>query len=956
MNQNRRSARRVAAVGSVAACILYVGAVGAAAQTPAAGAQTDSLTELGACVSSRGSLDVLLLMDETESLIHEVKDGTISPDRPGADAAHNRIPAARSFVEQLLERQQDQGFTTNIRIAGFGQNYNATPENADIYGTWMPLTATSIGDVTGIIDGARDRTGEQYTNYANAIDGAYTDFSRSGSPDSCKLLVTFTDGALTAEGSATADVRARQQLCAPDGIADRLRKAGISHVGIGLDTPDNRSDFSLLRAMTAGGDCGSLPGRGAFFPADSVGSLFAAFHRALSTGGDLSAVTGVREDFTFVLDNSIDSVRFVGIGLDDLGEGAQLTLVSPGGEELVLDDVNSGALSGAEVSWNASTTPVQEAVGEMRRTGGDWAGAWKLRFTGASGDGRVFNSVRIQPDLRLSLASSEGGTDSRGSLAVREDQSLTLSVVGSDGRPHALDGSAVADVSFTPGGATEPIVLGRSIDVAGGNPVDVPIDSIEQIPANGVIDATLSITTRGTGDIPGTKLAPVSVRQALSVTPVDMPQISDTVAFTMTEPTVTVDIPVTGPGKIWVDDASVVDTVSAPDGFGEIRVGGAHTGVGNALTLDKGQSAELPVTLTVAEVKDGLVKGTIPIQVSKLDGTNEAIVHVPASGNVTVPLNKTTFVAALIGALLLALLIPLGLLYLVRKLTAKIPDTPFSAVIIDVDASSGYPTYDGQPAPRIDIGYASRNQVPGHDGVTVTAGPYTLTVKHFHPNPIAPAHVRVEQTPSVNTNGDQKNLRAKLPLAVQGSSFLVARPDQPGHYDLVVLPRLPITSAAELDSLCENIANNVPQRVDLLNQQREEAAAQFVTGGGDDVEGVVPVAAPTAPDRFGQASGGFGASPSFGDSGGYQGGFAENPETGDSDGFGASPSFGDSGGYQGGFGENPETGDFGGFGGYPGGFGENPTAGGPGDFGGGSYQGRQDPPDGDDDTTQWRHP
>ena len=153
MNQNCRCARRVAAVGSAAACILYVGAVGAAAQTPPAGAQTDSLTELGACVSSRGSLDVLLLMDETESLIHEVKDGTISPDRPGADAAHNRIPAARSFVEQLLERQQDQGFTTNIRIAGFGQNYNATPENASIYGTWMPLTVTSIGDVTGIIDG-----------------------------------------------------------------------------------------------------------------------------------------------------------------------------------------------------------------------------------------------------------------------------------------------------------------------------------------------------------------------------------------------------------------------------------------------------------------------------------------------------------------------------------------------------------------------------------------------------------------------------------------------------------------------------------------------------------------------------------------------------------------------------------------------------------------------------------
>ncbi|MCX7541480.1 VWA domain-containing protein [Corynebacterium sp. P5848] len=915
MSETHRTVRTPTAVAVAAACVLYAGAAGAVSETPTPAPPDDSLTGLGACVSSTGTLDVLLLMDETESLVHEVKNGTIRSDRPGADAEHNRIPAARSFVEQLLERQQDQEFTTNIRIAGFGQNYNATPDTAATYGTWMPLDAKSIGDVNKILEGARGRTGEQYTNYANAIDGAYADFSRSGSPDSCKLLVTFTDGALTAEGPAAADTRARQQLCAADGIADRLRKAGIYHVGIGLDTPDNRSDFSLLEAMTAGGDCGSLPGRGAFFPADSVGSLFAAFHRALSTGGDLSAVTGAEEDFTFVLDNSIDSVRFVGIGLDDLGPDAQLALVSPGGEELVFDDVNSGSLPGTEVSWNASITPVQEAVGEMHRTGGDWAGAWKLRFKGASGDGRVFNSVRIQPDLRLSFTSSASNTDSRGSLAVREDQSLTLSVVGSDDRPHALDGRAVADIRFTPSGVTEPLVLARNIDVASGRPVDVPIDTIGRIPANGMIDATLSITTKGTGDIPGTKLAPVSVRQALSVTPVDMPQISDTVVFTMTEPTVTVDIPVTGPGKIWVNDDAVVDVASAPDGFGDIRVGGAHAGAGNALIPEKGQETVLPVTLTVAEVKDGLVKGTIPVHVSKLDGTNEAIVHVPASGNVTVPLNKTTFVAALIGALLLALLIPLGLLYLVRKLTAKIPDTPFSAVIIDVDTSSGYPTYDGQAVPHIDIGDASRKQVPGHDGMTVTAGPYTLTVKHFHPNPIAAAYVQVEQTPSVNTNGDQKNLRAKLPLAVQDSSFLVARPDQPGHYDLVILPRLPITSAVELDKLCGNIANSLPQRVDLLNSQREETTAQNAAGGQDQMKGVVASSAPVAPDSFGDAHGGFGE-------------------------FGGPPSFGVSGGFDG----------------YSNGFGDSPTAGSPGDFGSGQYYGNQAPPDGDDDTTQWRHP
>ena len=844
MEKRYAAVRRILGGTVAVVCLVFAGSAGALAQvssgplsaneksageTPvvegAAAMQSGKpLSELGACVSSKESLDVVLLMDETESLVHEVKDGKINPDRPGADPQHNRVLAAQSFVKQLLERQQDQGFSTNIRIAGFGQNYNATQDTEETYGTWTKLDKGSIGKVNKIIDGARDRTGELYTNYANAIDGAYEEFSRSGSPDSCKLLVTFTDGALTAEGPPSADDRARDRLCSADGIADRLRQADIAHVGIGLDTPENPSDFSLLEAMTAGGACGVLPGRGAFFPADGVGALFAAFRSALSTGGDVTSVTKSGNDFTFVLDNSIDSVRFTGIGLDDLGPNAQFMIVGPDGKELVFDERGSGTVSGADINWSASTKPVQQADGEMRKTGDDWAGPWKLKVRGSSVGDRVFNSVRIQPDLRVKFGAPNNDSASADSIALRDDQMLTLSVNGSDGKPHALEGTAEADITFTPNGTDNATALAEGIEVGKGKSVEIPITRIKELPANGTVKASVTVTTKGTNNLPGTQLAPVAVSQPLSITPQDMPQIADSVSFTMTRPTIAVDIPVSGPGKVWIPNDAVMNTASTPENFGDIAIGGDHTGVDNAVQVEKGEKKTLPVTLTVDQVKDGLVSGTIPVHVSKLDGSNEQVVNVSARGNVNVPLDKTTFAAALLVALLMALLIPLGLLYLVRKLTAKIPSTPFGAVVIDVDNTGGYPTYDGQRSPHFTIDDAARNQVSVHQGKRVSVRGYTLTVKDFHPNPIASAYVVVEQTPSTNTNGDQKDLRARLPLAVQNESFLAARPDQPGHYDLVVMPRLPVSSTTEIDEICKMLATTTLQRVEVLENQLKKTA------------------------------------------------------------------------------------------------------------------------------------
>ena len=116
-------------LAAAAACLVAGATQAMSCVAPVAAAQSgtgaNALSALGSCVSTKGKLDVILMMDETESLIHQVKGGNIDPNTPGADADHNRVPAAQSFVNQLLARHNDEGVDVRIRVAGFGQEYKS---------------------------------------------------------------------------------------------------------------------------------------------------------------------------------------------------------------------------------------------------------------------------------------------------------------------------------------------------------------------------------------------------------------------------------------------------------------------------------------------------------------------------------------------------------------------------------------------------------------------------------------------------------------------------------------------------------------------------------------------------------------------------------------------------------------------------------------------------------------
>ncbi|WP_075727661.1 hypothetical protein [Corynebacterium aquilae] len=843
------------------------------ATAQADGNNPGTLAGLGACVADKGKLDVILLMDETESLIHNVKNGIIQPDVPGSDADHNRVPAAQSFVDDLLKKAGDEDFTARIKLAGFGQEYHSGDTNPDAYGDWVDLNKDGAATMKKLIDGEKDRTSELYTNYANALTGAYQDFARSSSPDSCKLLVTFTDGALTAAGGYGAAGQAQNDICRPGGIADQYRAGGITNIGIGLSDPKNPSDFSLYKSITQGDggvQCGDQPANGAFFPADSVGSLFGSFHKVLSTGGDFSKETRADEGFTFVLDKSVDSVRFTAVAQDDLGADAYLVLKSPSGKTIDLKNDGQGTVGGADVTWASTNTPVHKVDGELKLTdASDWEGNWTLEFAGypeGSRDGRVFNSVRIQPDLQVQIAATgDGATATDHGLSLRSDDAMTVSLVGRDGKPRNLDGDATVSVDFVPSGGGDPVQLLGDTPIGSGDAVNIPLDGLKKLPANGHVDASVKVTTKGSEETPGTELEPVIGRTDLAVADADMPQTPPAVDFTMDQPSTTIEVPIQGPGRAWVDKNSVMDAAVLPEGIDSIDVTSSYDSKDNALVVKKGETKMLPVTVQVAELKDGIVQGSLPVAIAKEDGSGATTANLPVQGSMSVPLNKGIFAVALVASLLLALAIPLGLVYLIRYLTAKIPAQYYGALRIPLKVSGDRVLYNGKAEPHISIDDAAKNQIPTGDQRSAVVRGYPLQVKSFSLNPLARPYVEVDAVPSISGDGAQVGNAAKLPLAVHNTWFIAASPTNSNHLDLVVLPRLPL-DATTRDALVEDIAGAAPGLVETLRKQAkdlEEAAEPTPVGTNDKPRTehnttVTPETTPEVPNPFTEPGDGVG--------------------------------------------------------------------------------------------------
>lgn len=874
---NTTTVRRVLnrAAAAVTAVILFgfAGVSGAAAQDR--GENDEALGQFAACVAGEGSADLLLVMDESASLSEEEFGAT--------DTGDLRVSAAKDFVSEMGRTAEETGAEIRVRTAGFGTDYYDSPDgrsgnaknpdnyDGDIprdlqaYGDWSSLTG-GVDDAHAELDKFADRTDDMHTEYPDALRGMVSSFADSDTP--CRAVMMFSDGEMTvASGDTDAAV---EEMCRPGGVVSQVRGAGIQLFTVGLNA-EGAQDMTLLRDI-AEGSCGAPPEpNGQFFEGSDAAGLLAAFRSALPNPGGASR-TGLDADetFAFTLDNSISPVTLEAQPEQELGEGEELIplLIPPGGKPFELTEAGAHTVGDAEVDvthhdWAPGAVDI-----EMSNTG-DWAGEWQLGYRAVNTDASYRASLTIKPGMQVEVTDPAG--TSTGVLTAVNNQPLEVTLVDRDGQPVKLDGEAVLDVIFQPFGGEE-VTLLDGADVSSGQPVQVPLDAVTEMSV-GTVTASVRITTAPAGSTPGTELSPVMSQHGLSVSLENMPKPPSVIDLgSVTEENITVEAPVTGPGRVWIEPGPLAEA-TLPDGTG-VTVSSSADSVDDAVNLERDESGVLPLDIAIDELADGPLNGEVTVHFSEADGSNPSQINVPVRGAMSVPVDQAAFAAAFILALVIAVAIPLAVLYLMKYLSGRIPVRPgifAQRIPVRVDGARVVHPHNGEPFNTVHEDFLMRRVAMDPRQINVEGIP--LRVKYGF-SPLSAAYVVAGDQLSISGRGRQQGTSAKLPLVVQNSWFITMDPTNADDVSIIMMID-DRAHTAKVEELNGDVRRRAPELIAELARQRKEMAGN-TRGGSSGRSAAAPSSAPTAPPAApqpGERPGPFGGGgPAPGPSGPFGGG------------------------------------------------------------------------------------
>lgn len=971
----RFTGRRVIGAAAIAVLTLVAGSTGALAQEPGAGegfGATDSLGQgdggnggnagnrngangadralgdFAGCIAGSKSGDILLVMDESGSLVGTGTDAATDPDA-------KRVDAAQSFVQKMAEYAEVTDSDINVRLAGFGGGYNAATG-------WTALE--SDGDGTNVdddIEAFADRANENWTDYSAGLSGAAAAFEDSDSP--CRTVLFFSDGQPTADGSSAESIM--DQVCHADGPVGRLRASGIQIFTIGLFSGSVDPEPHMRRISE--GDCSTVAPNGAYIPAADASALTAAFEKmAPSLGLGYEESRDINESVEFTLDNSVSPVQLsvtpTGSGLDEIGNLTPV-LTPPGGEPVALTGGVSD-IAGNPVTVTEGGADTKGAVKvDLERGGDEWAGNWTFGYQvegGQSYDAGYEFQLDIIPGLSIVVADSQPNVP----LAKSDDDVIGVSIEGPGGDERTFDGDARFTARIEPSNGEAPITLVEGGDIRSGS-MDVPLDAVDGAVA-GNLKMELVVTTAGAEGRPGTLLKPLHFSKDISVAPATMPKVPGSVTLNMHGTEGTAVMQVAGPGTAWVDAGSF----TVGDATIEYT---ADRGESDPLELERGETGEIVLTATTATAIDrAITDASIPVVAMDSESGERSTVDVRVDGALTAPIDKATFGVALVLALLLALLIPLAVLYLMKYVTGRIPSRPgIHAVRVPV-------TLDGTTVVRTDKGGEfdlSYDEVIAAPRITSSGRSVTLAGERVGVkiglNPFEPPKAVAESPNSISDAGERSGGSAQLPLAVHDHWFAVAQSSSqpPGMQDpmgqMGQMPGAPGEEAPLRASIIvaadEGITRDRLSRIvddvrrngaDRLGRLQETMSAPGPAGGDDSSQGPKAGEEPKrAKGKRGRRGAGLDApqgqppqpQPS------QQGGFPPQPGPGSpfgggtagpgnsfgggaaGSGFGTDSGFGTGPGSDPGAGRAPGFGGGAGFGGNPGsGFGQPGSSGGPG--------------------------
>lgn len=736
--------RRAAA--AVSAALLSAGtlltASGPAAAEPAASpapvaqsaaapdlASSPVLQNLAACIGEKKTGDLVVLIDTSGSLSGAGSSGTPT------DPTDVRVAGAQALLGGLARSLDDVGATVDVTVAGFDDNVTPVVEST-------PLTKAGLPALDGQLAGFADRDRGAETDYWTALNWLNRTLqdkaaARAGGPEStCQFAIWFTDGAFTIwprDGSSEADLdpltsptkdipgfedrpltdratadaalaAAKDEMCRPGGTADQLRAADITMIGVGLGGGADADRFAFMQDVVTNpnGSCGTEPVRGVFVPADSVGDLYLALADIGRFGQSGPEHEGPvcqgqpcpEGTYTFALDNTLSAVHMDAVvddGSDELiRTGIQVTITPPTGPPIVIDgngaDTGTGTsdLATADYEW---LTGGPLAVDLVRAAGQDWTGDWKVTFVDTTGQ---------HPDAVTNIALTLTSDFAIAPVPVAPDQWRVGGSVAVRFEPQTLDGTPI-QLTALPAGFTAT----AEVDLPGPDrtvlpiPVSLTDPSTIDLPAGGSAGLAVVIV-RVDGQVAGQALATVSRQATVTVQPpFDAPQVDpagQVVDFGKTEGvkpaagTLRVVGPEQGDGCVSVGAGSV----QGPRG---VAAQFAITGADGCFPVPQGQPVDVPLTLIPSVEGNGLLTGDIVVALAPADSPQQiSEQRVGFRLDMVRTPQVTVLWVVLVASVLLGLLVPILVMWLVRRMSARFPpaeQTTLQSVVVPVRIGAG---------------------------------------------------------------------------------------------------------------------------------------------------------------------------------------------------------------------------------------------------------------------------
>ena len=881
----------------VAVLCLAAGLLGMTLPVPSAAAPSapdadsaSGLGEFGACLSGHGQGSLAILIDQSGSMRQ-------------TDPDQGRVEAASYLIDRLAAFTDRTGITLDVRVAGFAADYHAA-------GDWTGLTGSTKDGIASSVRTVGDDLKDYDTDYWNALNGARQDLADHDS-SGCRAVAWLSDGefdldvrdsdsatrdfggsksyATSADlskesGVQQAEQAGRSDLCRSTGLADQVRSAGITLIGIGLSGSGGaQPDFTLMRRVSEGGgtnaaeagvdQCGDVSSpAGAFYPVSDLDSLLMAFD-SISTPGDTvqSRSVSICQDaacnegqYSFVLDGTLDAVHVM--ASSDVS-GLDAYLYPPGAANpLVIKGDQSGAQGSAGVSaqWLTSRTFQADLDASKVST---WDGQWRLAFvdpSSASQNQQIHVNVHLSSPLTLSWTDLDK-TELRQGERV---ESATLSLLD-----HA--GGRAVEASRVKGAVTMSVVLKDSAgnehelwtgkDVAAlKNPVTIELPQDVAI-GSGTLTTSVTVTTASTtladgSTAEGTVLAPTEATQDVDVlAPVDFPSVGGEAAFPALEKelSTTADLPVTGPGCVWLSSGEPSLTGSPADA-GAVTVSSSASSADTCVEVADGDTATLPVTLSAQGHANGALSGTLEVTLAPADAPDRAqTVQVPFNAEMRRPLNVTTAWTTFVLVLLAGILIPLALLYLLKLVTGRIPGGTVETAtkVVEVPEGGGTVTIPLPPGNEIrQITVSSRAR-----GFNVDSYEFKVRIG-LSPTSMPAVELVGTDAPSVSgaAPGSRRN-RAVLPLGVRGNWVAVLdRPDSPRSVTVVALAAASAGNQA-LQKVLDDAGRHLAGQVAGVAPETDESV--------DDADG-------SRGASFGSGSSGSSGGASFGTGSGWGSGTA----------------------------------------------------------------------------------